>query len=890
MASRARATGSRSQFLRDHALQQEPAVRGRGARARARRSRRRAAKFHAEVTFRGRLCRRGVCDTPTDGTASVIQHCPAMEDARALASPKLRPSPISRRRRWRTRMAWCMSATPTPESGACGKRKGFAYVSPDNRSVTDAATLARIASLAIPPAYADVWICADGRGHLQATGRDVRRRKQYRYHHDWRLLRDSAKFQRMIEFGDALPRLRRRVRRDLAREGLPREKVLAAIVSLLDATWIRVGNAEYARDNDSYGLDDAAQSPCPLPALGSTAVSVSRQGRRRARGRSRRQAARAHRTADVTSSRDSACSSISTMARGTRSIPGRSTSISRTRWARSSPPRIFAPGARHCRRSRSWRARRCPSRRANHALNACIVAAVKQVAAQLRNTPAVCRKSYINPIVFVGWRNGVLHKIIPAGRLHGAEQERADGAGLSAADGARSRVNLCRSDPECGRVARVAARRARRGPHSGTALRGGQALGACRTGQLLLRQRRRRRPDALECACDLVRNSMPIPTSPRGVTSLDALPPSALTGLRRGIEKESLRVRPDGTLATTPHPARLGSALTHPARHHRLQRVAARAHHRRARQRGCAASRSSPRSTRSSTARSATSCSGARACRAVCRRTTPSRSAATAAPTSAGRRASTGRDFRIATAGACRRSPGIHYNFSLPGDALQRGVLRADPQLPAPFLVAALPLRRLARGVRELRRRPGARARAAERGHALPAPRDFAAHGPAGLPERRAVLARGELQQPRKLRRFAAGGADQALPGLRGDRHSRRRRLPPARHQPAADRERVLRHDPAEARDPARRAAAARVARSRRRVCRGAPDGPRSLSRRRHHRRHDALSRHVPAALPAARQPARHAAGTRRHRAQPAARRRARARAGTAPLARARTR
>ncbi len=134
------------------------------------------------------------------------------------------------------------------------KRKGFAYVNSDKRSVTDAATLARIASLAIPPAYADVWICADERGHLQATGRDVRQRKQYRYHHDWRLLRDSAKFQRMIEFGDALSRLRRRVRRDLSREGLPREKVLAAIVSLLDATWIRVGNAEYARDNDSYGL------------------------------------------------------------------------------------------------------------------------------------------------------------------------------------------------------------------------------------------------------------------------------------------------------------------------------------------------------------------------------------------------------------------------------------------------------------------------------------------------------------------------------------------------------------------------------------------------------------------------------------------------------------
>ena len=151
---------------------------------------------------------------------------------------------------------------------------------------------------------------------------------------------------------------------------------------------------------------------------------------------------------------------------------------------------------------------------------------------------------------------------------------------------------------------------------------------------------------------------------------------------------------------------------------------------------------------------------------------------------------------------------GIHYNFSLPGRPFQRSVLRADPQFPAAFLAAALPFRRLACGVRELRRRPAARARAPRRGHALPAACDLAAHGAARLPERRAVLARGELQQPRKLRGLAAGGADQALSGLRSGRHPRRRRLPPARHQPAADRERVLRNHPAQARDPARRAAA----------------------------------------------------------------------------------
>src|SRR5436190_156365 len=130
----------------------------------------------------------------------------------------------------------------------------FVYLTPNDRPVVDDAELARIASLAIPPAYEDVWICTNRRGHLQATGRDARRRKQYRYHPKWRVLRDGAKFERMIEFGEALPRLRLRLRRDLALPGLPREKVLAVIVSLLDATRLRIGNDEYARDNNSYGL------------------------------------------------------------------------------------------------------------------------------------------------------------------------------------------------------------------------------------------------------------------------------------------------------------------------------------------------------------------------------------------------------------------------------------------------------------------------------------------------------------------------------------------------------------------------------------------------------------------------------------------------------------
>ena len=108
---------------------------------------------------------------------------------------------------------------------------GFAYSLPDDRRITDEAEVARIARLAIPPAYENVWVCIDPRGHLQATGRDARGRKQYRYHPQWRIFRDSAKFDRMTAFGAALPRLRRRLRRDLARPELPRDKVLAVIKS-----------------------------------------------------------------------------------------------------------------------------------------------------------------------------------------------------------------------------------------------------------------------------------------------------------------------------------------------------------------------------------------------------------------------------------------------------------------------------------------------------------------------------------------------------------------------------------------------------------------------------------------------------------------------------------
>lgn len=133
-------------------------------------------------------------------------------------------------------------------------KDGFRYEGRHGEPIQDVAVLARIKSLAIPPAWEEVWICPYANGHLQATGRDARGRKQYRYHPKWREVRDEVKYERMLKFGKALPALREKVAQDLARPGLPREKVLAAVVRMLDLTGVRIGNEEYARENRSFGL------------------------------------------------------------------------------------------------------------------------------------------------------------------------------------------------------------------------------------------------------------------------------------------------------------------------------------------------------------------------------------------------------------------------------------------------------------------------------------------------------------------------------------------------------------------------------------------------------------------------------------------------------------
>jgi DNA topoisomerase-1 len=131
---------------------------------------------------------------------------------------------------------------------------GFSYWSRAGTLISDKTVLSRIRKLAVPPAWTDVWIGPEESGHIQATGRDARARKQYRYHDDWRQVRDQDKYDRLVDFAKLLPRIRQRIDEDMGRRGAPREKVLATVVSLLDKSLIRVGNGEYAKDNDSYGL------------------------------------------------------------------------------------------------------------------------------------------------------------------------------------------------------------------------------------------------------------------------------------------------------------------------------------------------------------------------------------------------------------------------------------------------------------------------------------------------------------------------------------------------------------------------------------------------------------------------------------------------------------
>ena len=294
-----------------------------------------------------------------------------------------------------------------------GKR--FRYLLPDGRPLGTSSELKRIARLAIPPAYEDVWICKDPRGHLQATGRDARGRKQYRYHPKWRSVRDDAKFDRMVTFAERLPRLRRTLARHLALPGLPREKVLAVIVSILDATRVRVGNVEYARDNKSFGLT----------TLLNRHVSFIRDGRAILNFRGKGGVQHEVPIGDLR---------IAKIVKHCQELPGQQLFQYVTDDGQRSP--IDSGQVNDYLRDamgddftakdfRTWGATLqatillartpLPVNPSERAFKSEIVAVVKQVAAELRNTPAVCRKSYINPVVFDAWRSGEIRQAFSGG-------------------------------------------------------------------------------------------------------------------------------------------------------------------------------------------------------------------------------------------------------------------------------------------------------------------------------------------------------------------------------------------------------------------------------------------------------------------------------------------
>jgi len=289
-----------------------------------------------------------------------------------------------------------------------GAPGAFTYRDAKGRKIRSAAELARIRALAVPPAWTDVWICPLENGHLQATGRDARRRKQYRYHARWRHTRDETKYEHMLEFGRALPAIRRRVDADLGLAGLPREKVLAAVVRLMEDTLARVGNPEYAAQNNTFGLT----------TLRNRHVRISRD-----RIELDFRAKHGIRHSSVVSDRK-----LARVVKNCRDLPGSELF-----------QYIDEAGGRHCIDSadvndylreisgrditakdfRTWAAtnlailaladqeQESPTKKAQ-------VEAIKQVARRLGNTPAVCRKCYIHPAVLERYLDGGLSRMLAA--------------------------------------------------------------------------------------------------------------------------------------------------------------------------------------------------------------------------------------------------------------------------------------------------------------------------------------------------------------------------------------------------------------------------------------------------------------------------------------------
>ena len=319
--------------------------------------------------------------------------------------------------------------------------RGFRYVDPAGKAVRDPATLERIRALAIPPAYRDVWICTSPRGHLQATGRDARGRKQYRYHARWRSCRDVGKFERLPAFADALPRLRRKLRTDLALPGFPREKVLALVVATMADTLLRVGNDSYARDNRSYGLTTLRSRHARFPAGGLRLQFTGKGGKRHDVELGDRRLVR--------------------MLRAMHQLPGQrlfqytgedgelhpidSSMVNeylRDRMGDGFTAKDFRTWGATLEAFRLLAASPPPEDASDRALAAIQQSVLGEVSGLLGNTVAVCRKSYVDPCVFEGWQDGSLSRA--AAKARGPRQWESAARRFLARAHARARAAVTR--------------------------------------------------------------------------------------------------------------------------------------------------------------------------------------------------------------------------------------------------------------------------------------------------------------------------------------------------------------------------------------------------------------------------------------------------------------
>jgi DNA topoisomerase-1 len=290
---------------------------------------------------------------------------------------------------------------------------GFSFRTPAGRPVRSAAEIARIRSLAIPPAWTSVWICPIANGHLQATGRDARGRKQYRYHTRWRQVRDETKYAKLTTFAHAIPRIRKRVSEHLALPGHPREKVLAIIVRLLESTFIRVGNDEYARDNGSFGLTTMQNRH--MRAAGNK-VQLAFRGK----------SGKAH-AVDITDA------GLARLVKRCRDLPGQQLFQYLDDDGRPQPVdsadvnaylREIAGDDFTAKDFRTWAGgllalRLIPGElHEGRGSKAKMLRAIEAVAKDLGNTPTICRKCYIHPDVLAAFQDAETFKRLAYARAH----------------------------------------------------------------------------------------------------------------------------------------------------------------------------------------------------------------------------------------------------------------------------------------------------------------------------------------------------------------------------------------------------------------------------------------------------------------------------------------